>query len=270
MVANNLQNKPTHDTGITQFFDLSIEQFQKTYLSLRLPAFKKYIKNAIPYEFKSETNAPDAHDWREHGAVGPIKDQSQCGSSWAFAITTNLEGINYIKHKQFVSFSEQQILDCDKIDYACSGGSMETGIQYIQQQGGIENDTDYPYTGKYQACKYDASKSAAKVTGYHYAPSKDEGKIRDMIFENGPLAVAINAIPFFDYKGGIVDLDATQCPPTLNHGTALVGYGTENGKDYWILKNFWTINWGEQGYFRIARGKGTCGVNQYVITAEIA
>jgi len=254
---------------------MSFDEFSLKYLNLHVPSLVKFLKNAKPYEFKGEVNAPDSHDWRDHGAVGAVKDQGGCGSCWAFSIVGNVEGVYQQKHGEFKAFSEQQIGDCDTKDSGCGGGWMEWGMQYIQQAGGIELQQDYPYKGVKQTCKFDKTKVAAVVTGNHFiVPSKkagDEKTIKEMLFSNGPLSVAINANPLMSYRSGIVDLTAAQCNPAgLNHGVTLIGYGTEAGKDYWLMKNSWNSNWGEKGFFRYARGKGTCGVNTYVITAELA
>jgi len=269
-LTHKSQRTLSYEAGVTKFWDMTFEQFQATYLNLHVPSLEKFLKNATPYQLKRKVKADPSHDWREKGSVGPVKDQGSCGSCWAFSIVGNLEGLYHIKNKELKQFSEQQIVDCDKKDYGCNGGWMEWGMQYIQQQGGLEVQADYPYKGIGGACAFDATKVAVEVTGNHFAASKDEGVIRDMVFEQGPLSVAINANPLFAYKTGIVDVPAAQCDPAaLNHGVTMVGYGTENGTDYWILKNSWNTNWGENGYFRYARGKGTCGVNTYVITAEI-
>ncbi len=58
-------------------------------------------------------------------------------------------------------------------------------------------------------------------------------------------------------------------PKGLNHGVLLVGYGIHKSTPYWIVKNYWGTGWGEKGYFRIIAGKGACGINTYVITAEV-
>jgi len=221
---------------------------------------------------KNTKKADPAWDWRDHGAVADVKDQGGCGSCWAFSTIGNIEGQYAIKNKKVERFSEQQVVDCDKKSSGCGGGWMEWAMQYIQSQGGLELEADYPYAGVDNECTFDATKVAVKVKGNHFAPSKDETQIRDMLFENGPLSVAINANPLFSYKGGVVDLTASQCSPSaLNHGVTLVGYGhdTKQNVDYWLLKNSWNSNWGEKGYFKYARGKGTCGVNTYVITAEL-
>ena len=63
-------------------------------------------------------------------------------------------------------------------------------------------------------------------------------------------------------------MSATTCSPyILNHAVVLVGYGTANGVDYWIMKNSWGPNWEEKGYFRVRRGTGMCGMNRLVYSA---
>ena len=139
-------------------------------------------------------------------------------------------------------------------------------------------ESDYPYANKKQTCKQDSSKFVdMKVTGYvklgdgtdTFSPV-DEGEMKEFLYQTGPLAVALNATPLQLYTGGIVDYASWLCGTSgINHAVTLVGYGKES-KDYWIVKNSWGKSWGESGYFRIARGKETCGINYYVTTATVS
>jgi len=86
---------------------------------------------------------------------------------------------------------------------------------------------------------------------------------------NQPLSVAIQANrPVFNsYSGGIIS--STSCGTNLDHGVLLIGYGTDNGTDYWLLKNSWGVTWGERGYFRLLRTSvegdpGICGLQMEV------
>ncbi len=146
---------------------------------------------------------------------------------------------------------------------------MEYTFAWIQENGGLMSDADYKYKGYRQSCKQDETKYKVKVTGYNLLDTTDEAEIKEYVYSTGPLAVALNADNLSWYSGGIIDEDEYECDPDgLNHAVLMVGWGSEDGLDYWIIKNSWG-NWGEDGYFRIARGKGTCGINTYVISAQI-
>jgi len=148
---------------------------------------------------------------------------------------------------------------------------MQNAFDYLKANGGLENYASYPYTGTQGTCKSSPSQSAVQIAGWKSAGTTDEGKIRDMLYQTGPLSVAVNATPLQYYTSGIGDYSTSACDPNAtNHAVTLVGYGTENGKDFWIVRNSWGANWGEQGYFRLARGKGTCGINTYVVSAKLA
>jgi cathepsin F len=255
---------------MNKFADMSAAEFKKTYRNLNINMVDVIKRNAEEVHIMMiDDSLPTSWDWREHGAVGKVKDQGQCGSCWAFSTVGNLEGLYAIKNKTQKSFSEQQLVDCDKIDSGCNGGLMENAYKYIQQAGGLELEADYKYTARGQSCKFDKKKSAVNVTGFETVGT-DEERIKSYLQSTGPLAVALNAEPLQFYSGGIIDMDESECDPSaLDHGVTLVGYGTEDGKDFWIVRNSWGAGWGEQGYFRMARGKGTCGINTYVVSAKL-
>ena len=256
-------------TGITQFSDMTPAEFKRTYLNLDIN-----VLNTIKFE-KAEPQrlfgAPTEFNWVDEGAVTPVKNQGSCGSCWAFSTVANLEGLYYLKNKESKTFSEQQLVDCDTQDAGCNGGLMEYAFAWIKSNGGLETDADYPYKGRKQTCSQSSSKFAVSVSGYEKLSSENEEDIKNYLLKTGPLAVALNADPLQYYDSGILDLDTEECDPEgMNHAVALVGYGSENGNDYWIVKNSWGTSWGEQGYFRIARGKGTCGINTYITSAILA
>jgi C1A family cysteine protease len=257
-----------HRLGVTKFMDMSPQEFRRHFLNLKISPVNMTNSGLT---FLNRTGAaPDALDWRQKGAVGAVKDQGMCGSCWAFSTVGNLEGLHAIKTGQLIQYAEQQLVDCDKVDEGCNGGLMENAFEYIKEAGGIEVGSDYPYHARDQKCQFNKEKVALKVTGFTVKNNMDEGEMKELLASTGPLAIAMNADPLQFYDGGILDQDADDCDPQgLNHGVTLIGYGNENGKDFWIVKNSWGAGWGEQGFFRIARGKGTCGINAYVSTATI-
>ncbi len=187
-----------------------------------------------------------------------------------FSAVANLEGQYQIQYGKLIPFSEQQIVDCDKVDGGCNGGLMSSAYEYIEQQGGLESTADYAYKAKDGRCKFNKKKVAVKVSSYIEKKDINDDEIKTLLVQNGPLSIAINADLFQDYESGILVADEDHCDPAgLNHGVAIVGYGSENGQDYYIIKNSWGANWGEKGYIRVATN-GTCGLNQDVLTATIA
>lgn len=271
------ENK-SYETGVTKFSDLTHQEFVKTYLNLDYDALA--FANFEPYEVKITNAAPDSYDWRNFNRVSGIKDQGSCGSCWAFSTAANLEGLYAAKKGTIKTFSEQFLVDCDTNDSGCNGGLMERTFSWIKSNGGFMYESDYPYKGTKGTCKKDKSKYVdMKVSGYQklgkssstYTPV-DEDEIKEFLYQTGPLAIAFNADSLDTYTSGIIDMTSTKCSPTgINHAVTLVGYGydSKTNLNYWIVKNSWGKNWGENGYFRIARGKGTCGINRYITTATV-
>ena len=178
-------------------------------------------------------------------------------------------------------FSEQFIIDCDTSDSGCNGGLMEYTFTWLKKIDCLILEEDYPYYGYIRNCNIDRTKCVdMKITGYKKLGSSfstwspvDEDEIKEFLYQNGPLAIALNADLLQTYSSGILDATASKCPTSgINHAVLLVGYGTDSttGLDYWLIKNSWGKSWGENGYFRIRRGNGTCGVNCYITTATVS
>lgn len=206
--------------------------------------------------------APDSVDWRSKGYVTDVKDQGQCGSCWSFGTTGTLEGAWVKAGNKLTPFSEQNLVDCDRAwDAGCNGGLPEVALEYVIKNG-IESEADYPYKGRQGKCQFDKSKVAGRASAEKKVPADDEDALKNSVATVGPIAVGIDAshFSFQLYSHGVYD--ESRCSSTrLDHAVLVVGYGTENGKDYWLVKNSWSTRWGDEGYVKIARNKNNhCGV----------
>ncbi|PON80790.1 Cysteine Protease [Parasponia andersonii] len=269
---------PSASHGVTRFSDLTPAEFRRSFLGLRSRLRLPSDANKAP--ILPTENLPEDFDWRDHGAVTPVKNQGSCGSCWSFSTTGALEGANFLATGELVSLSEQQLVDCDhecdpdeagSCDSGCNGGLMNSAFEYTLKAGGLMKEKDYPYTGTDGGtCKFDKKKIAASVANFSVV-SLDEDQIAANLVKNGPLAVAINAVFMQTYVGGV------SCPyicsKRLDHGVLLVGYGSSGyapsrmkNKPYWIIKNSWGENWGESGFYKICRGRNVCGVDSMVST----
>lgn len=209
---------------------------------------------------------PPSVDWRDKGAVLLVKDQKQCGSCWSFSITGTIEGQNYLKNQVQIPLSEQNLMDCSKAygNQGCDGGTASASYKYIIQNGGIDTEASYPYTAMDGvACLYNYTNKGASLTDYKMLPVRDELALTTAIANIGPISVAIDASrrSFDLYNGTGIYYDPLCSTFILDHMVLAVGYGSENGKDYYIVKNSWGTSWGAEGYIKMARNKNNnCGI----------
>lgn len=261
----------------------------------RLPSQKNYnLDEPQPLENSPEaeaflqrifadnsTEVPDEVDWRKvPGRVSQVKNQGQCGSCWAFASTGVLEGQEANRKenlanrdsyeelydgKDVVELSEQNLVDCVTKDYGCNGGYMADALDFVKEEGGIDDEKSYPYEARTKKCRFQKDKVAFTDAGSAILPTGDEQKLKEVVAKYGPVAVAIDAssIWFQLYRKGVyINKHCKNKQDQLDHGVLVVGYGTDPKKgDYWIVKNSWGGHYGENGYIRMARNRNNmCGI----------
>ena len=215
---------------------------------------------------------PNAVDWEALGAVTPVKDQGACGSCWSFSSTGALEGKYQIANKDLKSFSEQALVDCVKFSFGCNGGTQSSAFNYWKSHSAYL-EAAYPYKAVNQQCGYDVSKADnVFTTGFTSVAASDANALKSAL-SKGPVSVAIEADTFYfqHYSTGILD-NAVKCGTNLDHAVLVVGWGSEDGTEYWRVKNSWNTTWGDKGYIRFAiiEGDGICGVQMDALYPNLA
>lgn len=274
ILNHNSNPKNKWKMKMNHFGHLTSDEFKRIYASGLIIPKKDFPKGKNKNEIQVKekrllTEIPKELNWTSKGAVTPVKNQGQCGSCWSFATTGALEGAYFVKYNQLISFSEQQLVSCDRVDQGCNGGLMFKAYEFIERNGGLCNEHDYPYTSsngfrgwcKNTRCTKVPNSAPVKYTNV----SHTEMSLLEAVLKQ-PVAIAIEADQesFQFYSDGVLD---TNCGTNLDHGVLLVGYGTtsDTGQDYWLVKNSWGPNWGDNGYIKIARGTqnnggGECGI----------
>ena len=270
-------------------WDLDINKFATLPQRAFSEMFKGYSMTYDPNRVSSiphDDSVPDSYDWRDHGnIVGPVKNQEQCGSCWAFSAVGALESQVTKVTGTPVVLSEQEMVDCvknvtspDKSSVCCDGcmgGEMYSVYQYLIENNS-EDDTEsqYPYKAVDQDCQVLPSTVKIKLNSFVTLPIGDEDSIKTALYKHGPISVGVNANQDWQlYSKGIYNPSEQACDSSsssMDHGVILVGYGSDGGLDYWIVRNSWGEDWGESGYMRLGRGHNACGVANAAIYPVLA
>jgi len=141
---------------------------------------------------------------------------------------------------------------------------MQLAYDYIKANHGIDTEASYPYEARDRTCRFKAANVGATITGYEVLRSGDEAALVDALASVGPIAIAIDAshMSFQFYDSGVyVERNCGNGDYDLDHAVLAVGYGSENGADYFLVKNSWGTSWGQKGYIKMARNRNNqCGV----------
>uniref|UniRef100_A0A5B7BQD9 Putative low-temperature-induced cysteine proteinase n=1 Tax=Davidia involucrata TaxID=16924 RepID=A0A5B7BQD9_DAVIN len=265
---NNMANS-SYTLALNAFADLTHHEFKASRLGLSVSAARdlhRFNLNGPSRQVSSVVRViPSSVDWRKSGAVTRIKDQGGCGACWSFSATGAMEGINKIVTGSLVSLSEQELVDCDRsYNSGCGGGLMDYAYQFVIENHGIDTEEDYPYIGGEKSCnKQKMKRHIITIDSYTDVPPNDEKQLLQTVATQ-PVSVGIcgSERAFQLYSKGIF---SGPCSTSLDHAVLIVGYGSENGVDYWIVKNSWGTHWGMDGYIHMLRNsgnsQGVCGIN---------
>lgn len=270
ILTHNAKLNQNFTMGVNQFTDLTPEEFRSQYVG----GLKADVGSYGCKSFSSSaTGAPSSIDWRTKGVVNQVRDQGQCGSCWAFATTANAESVWAISSGQLLDLSEEFLVDCATgagyFNMGCNGGQPDSAMKYMINNGQC-SESSYKYqagvtktAGSCQKC----SKARVNFSGCYDVMSKDQVSLMAAVAKQ-PVVIAIEADTryFQSYSSGI--LDSPSCGTNLDHAVEIISYGTENGVDYWTIRNSWGSSWGESGYVRIKKTSSTNDIGICGLAAE--
>ncbi|XP_045180244.1 dipeptidyl peptidase 1-like [Mercenaria mercenaria] len=238
------------------------------------PVKKEHRKmlNSLPAQF----------DWRDRNGVNyvsPVRNQGSCGSCYAFGSMALYESRLRIATNNTLQkvFSTQDIVSCSQYSQGCDGGFPYLIAGKYGQDFGIIEDECFKYTAKDTPCRLTSCRRYFTRDYYYvggFYGACNEPLMRAEIVKNGPIAISFQVYnDFVHYKSGIyhhVDVGYKFNPWEItNHVVLIVGYGEDQGTPYWIVKNSWGTEWGEDGYFRIRRGNDECSIESMAVGIEV-
>lgn len=250
--THNAKTNRSWTAGWTSLTDWSSAEFHRshgTHVPHPSHPVRQVSRPVHTWTQKSLDSLPESLDWRANGWVTNVKNQGQCGSCWAFSAVGAMEGQHANVTGNLVSLSEQNLVDCVSTCYGCSGGWMSYAMEYVLLNNGVDTETAYPYTALDGQCAFNTSTVGATIYEVVNITAGDTDGLLHSLATVGPVSVAICAADdFMNYVSGVYN--SNECDPSaLNHGVTLVAYGVTNEKTpFYVIKNSWGTDWGENGY----------------------
>jgi len=247
--------------GITKFSDLTPEEFASYYLiknftrrAHQLPPVKRQVNKV------GATPDPTNWDWFQQGVCTRVYNQGQCGSCWAFSATETIESYYALAGNPLTRLSMEQIVDCDDTDSGCSGGLPANAYEYVQNIGGLDDFSDYPYTaggGQAGQCAFNSGEIVQGTGNFQAGSVSGESGLYQQASTTGPVSVCVDASSWQYYTGGIL----SNCGNNIDHCVQLTGYNNYGYNNaYWIVRNSWGTGWGSNGFIYILIGQDLCSI----------
>ncbi|XP_055931593.1 cathepsin O-like [Argiope bruennichi] len=259
--------------GINQFSDLTPEEFKKI---THLKKFNTTAKKAYPLQKKLMTSQnpirdlPKKVDWREKNIITPVNNQDSCGACWAFSSVETIEAMYALKTGVLEQWSVQQVIDCAAApNRGCGGGDTCLTVEWLYESGAkIVLAQDYPFTGETGDCKTVQSEKTVSIAKNFTCDSfvGEEYLMLLHLAHHGPLIAAVDATGWQDYLGGIIQFN---CDNERNHAVQIVGYDLTGEIPYYIVRNSWGIEFGNDGYLNIVIGKNMCRIAEEVSAVDV-
>jgi len=210
-----------------------------------------------------------AIDWRNYNNrsyVTLVKNQGNYGTCWSFGVVENLEGLNVRQGFHLQNISEQEFISCCP---KCQGVKEEVSLEWLVNatDGKPALASGYPYQGSDTIPCLVSQAPRAEVQLHSWGRVYDDGTgdiVLETLLRYGPMGMGVDASCFHGYHSGVI----RECNSSgINHAVLLVGAGTTNdGIDFFTIKNSWGPNFGEDGYVRIERGRDWWGNISVVYT----
>eukprot|EP00397_Hematodinium_sp_SG-2012_P034997 GEMP01037592.1.p1 GENE.GEMP01037592.1~~GEMP01037592.1.p1 ORF type:complete len:529 (+),score=142.99 GEMP01037592.1:332-1918(+) len=268
----NAKHADSTTFAANRFLDMEYDDVLKYRTGLKKLTGLKAVRRTPTYIIPREAR-PKSFDWRDVDEVIPkVKDQGFCGSCWAFSMISAIESAHALLTGQLTLLPEQAIVDCTWSDNnaACDGGLQSDGAAHVLEhyEGFIPSAASYgtyiSVDGKCDEEKMKDRTSGAKLREWRTVPPRDDEQLIQALLKQ-PVAISI-AVPqeMIWYESGVLDVPSCKVSSTndLDHAVNLVGFGTaEGGKDYWLVRNSWSTNWGDDGYLKVVRGENDCGIS---------
>lgn len=265
----NSVNGASWVAGANDFFkDMTFDD-ARLLLGTALSHIVEHVNSTLPFVYYDLLSDPPAEfDARTQWPtlMHPIRNQERCGSCWAFSASEALsDRVAIASGRPSPVLSPEDMVSCDKSDMGCSGGMLDKAWAYLKNTG-IVTDKCFPYGaggGDAPACV------SACVDGEPFHKQKASSVFSIHGVENmqkemaahGPVQVAFNVYKsFMSYKSGVYTKHVWELLPEGGHAVKAVGWGAEDGSEYWLIANSWDTTWGLDGYFKIKRGVDECGI----------